>query len=128
MPGLVPGDGGDQDESDRGPALEDPGSDGRTDTLMGRGVSQPIAVLGFAGTGKGFQRRGHWDRILEGQEVPSKGDEHVGGCFGTSKVLLCVGAQEGGPSRPCCDGVTVRLEEDEEVHKGSLGILGFVLG
>lgn len=99
---------------------------------MGRGVprwgSPGEPFFGFAGTGKGFQRRGHWDRILEGQEVPSKGDEHVGGCFSTSKVLLCVGAQEGGRSRPCCDGVTVRLEEDEEVHKGSLGILDFVLG
>lgn len=88
MPGLVLGDGGDQDESGLGPALEDPGSDGRTDTFMAgvcRGGGVPESLFGFAGSGKGFQRRGHWRRILEGQEVPSKGEEPVGGCFSTSK-------------------------------------------
>lgn len=53
MPGLVPGDGGDRDESDRGPALEDPGSDGRTDTLMGRGESlQETLLLALLGQGR----------------------------------------------------------------------------
>ena len=81
------GDGGDQDESGPGPALKDPLSDGRTDTLMGRVCQRwesPGVFFGFAGSGRGFQRRGHWHWILEEQEVSSKGEGRVGGCFSTS--------------------------------------------
>lgn len=118
------GGGGDQDESVLGPALEDPLSDGRTDTLMGRVCQRwgsPGVFFGFAGSGRGFQRRGDvgpgsWRNrkcqakvksTWEGVSVPAKKGRHAG-------VLLCVGVQEEGLSGPGCGGGTVRLEADEE--------------
>lgn len=58
--------------------------------------------------------------LWEGVSAQAKKGRHVG-------LLLCVGAQEGGQAGPC-GGVAVRLEEDEEVGKASLGSWDFVLG
>lgn len=66
MLGLVlANDSGDQDESGVGLALEDPGSDGRTDTLMGRGVPR------WGSTGESFLALLGQERVSEGGDIGS---------------------------------------------------------